>query len=146
MPENQKNSLNINPDHALFQGQIFGLVVSFYQNERPPAGLCGVMDWHFHGAISKCIQDGAITGKIGECIYLPIIRNSTTFHIILVGAGNSDAFGDRGPLPLETLQNLQKNLISLKIPKMGISQADFGQTQPDYFFKNFKGVSLWVTP
>ncbi len=133
-------------EKALFEGQIQGIVMTSYQNERPLCGLAGVLDWHFHGAISQCILQGAITGRVGECVYFPMNRNGTTYHIILAGAGHSTAPGERGQVPLETVHTLQKNLASLKLSKMGISKADFGHVSSEYFAKHLKGASLWIGP
>ena len=143
---NDHNPISLSADRALFEGQIQGLVVTFYQNERPPLGLCGLVDWHFHGALSRCIQIGAIQGEIGECIYFPFNRNNSVYHIILAGAGHSPGPGERKAVPVETFRSLQKNLVSLQIPKIGLSLSDFGQTQSDAFAKYLKGVPLWIAP
>lgn len=146
MADHLKNSLSLNADRALFDGQIQGLAVTFYENERPPFGLAGILDWHFQGAISRYLRNGVITGKEGECTYFPLTKNGMTYHLILAGAGHAAAPGQRGQVPASTLHNLQKNLASLKLPKIGVSKSDFGQVAPDYFSKNLKGVSLWIAP
>lgn len=146
MSENAKSSNSADACRALFEGQISALAVTFYQNERPLGGLAGILDWYCYGAISKCIQKGTITGRIGECIYFPFSRHGTVYHLILAGAGLSDAPGYRSSVSNETLEVLRKNLSSLKLPKVGISKSDFGQTQSEYFSKHLKGVSLWIAP
>ncbi len=134
------------PERALFDGQVQGLAAVFYQNERPPCGLSGALDWHFKGLISQYLQSGAILGHVGECCYFPITRHQTTFHILLVGAGHSERPGNRQSIPPETFVALQKNLSSLRIPKIGISMADFGVTSPELLKKRLKGASVWITP
>ena len=129
----------------LYEGQVQGLALAIFQNEKPPCGLAGIVDWHIHGRISRFLKSGAITGKIGECTYFPIRRKDSIFHFILAGAGLSEAPGIRNPVPKETIQSLYKNLVSLKIPKIGISQSDFGMSS-DAFTEQFKGVSLWISP
>ena len=133
-------------ERALFEGQIQGLVVTFYQNERPLGGLAGIIDWYFRGALSQYIQKGAIAGKAGECVYIPLVHLGSTYHIILAGAGDSTSPGHRHPLPATTLRALQQNLISLRLPSIGISMSDFGQSSPDSFAQSLKGVSLWIAP
>ena len=128
----------------LFEGQIQGIALAVFQNEKPPCGLAGLIDWHIQGRISKFLKSGAITGEIGECTYLPIHRKDSIFHFILAGAGHSQAPGIRNSVPKETIQILHKNLLSLKIPKVGISQSDFGMNA-DSFTQHFKGVSLWIS-
>lgn len=146
MIENQKNVLNLELDRALFDGQIQCLVLTLYQNERPPCGLSGLIDWHFQGLLSKYIRNGAITGSVGECTYFPVTRNGQTFHLLLAGSGHSAKPGEREPVPTETLQVLQKNLLSLKLAKVGISKQDFGDVPNEFFSKHLKGVNLWIAP
>lgn len=132
-------------ERALFDGRIQSVAVTAYQNERPFCGLAGLLDWRFHGAITKHILSGKITGKAGECVYLPMSRNGTTYHIILAGAGTTPSPGQRSTVPEETLQILKKNLISMRLPKIGISCSDFGYVTEDFFAKRLKGVPLWIT-
>lgn len=146
MSDSSKNSLSVNADQALFEGQIQAIAITFYENERPPCGLAGILDWHLQGAISRCLRMGAITGKAGECTYFPFARNGSTYHIILAGAGQSQAPGHREEVHSNTLHTLQQNLISLKLSKVGISKSDFGGVSSELLFKSLKGVSLWIAP
>src|SRR5689334_2527854 len=136
----------VDAEKALFEGQIQGIIVTSYENERPLCGLAGILDWRFHGAISKCILKGAITGKVGECVYFPMNRHGFTYHILLAGAGHSSAPGQRETVPADTLHALHKNLVSLKLPKIGISKSDFGNVTSEYLTKHLKGASLWIAP
>ena len=129
-------------DLALFNGQIQGLVATFRSGERPLTGLAGLLDWRFQGAISQCLKQGALTGNEGECVYFPVTRRGTTYHLILAGIG-SQAKG-AGPLPAETLRVLKKNLASLKIANIGFSRSDLGGVSDDYFSKNLKGIPVCV--
>jgi hypothetical protein len=142
----QKNTSGSELDRVLFEGQISSVAVTVFQNELPPCGLLGILDWHFRGAISQYIQQGAITGRVGECTYFPVTRNQSTYHLILAGAGYSEVAGQRATIPNETLQALQTNLISLKFSKTAVSKADFGNVSSDFFYKHLKGVSLWIAP
>lgn len=146
MGESAFHSLDIDADRALFEGQLQGLVITCYENERPLQGLAGLMDWRFFGAMSQCLKAGAITGKAGECVYFPISRNGETFHLILVGSGHAPSAGSRREPPAESIRALQKNLASLRLQKVGISRKDFGNVTNDYFTKNLKGVPLWIAP
>lgn len=136
--------LHMEADRALFQGNIGSLIVTFYENERPLAGLSGLLDWRFHGAISSFISSGVFTGAIGQCVYLPMVAHNVTLHLLFVGAGSSGSYGKRGHVPAETMRILKKNLSSLKLPKTGISRSDFGNASDDYFATNLKEVPLWI--
>ncbi len=139
-PENHDQS----PEEALFAGQIHGLVATFYQNERPPRGLAGRLDWYFHGAISRQLQNGAISGAAGECVYLPIQRNQATYHLLLLGSGEVKSPGRRGEISQSNLLILKKNLSSLKWKTTGVSRADFGNLANHALENSLKGVHLWI--
>src|SRR4051794_21541958 len=104
----------LEPDRALFDGQIETLVAAISENERPLAGLAGLLDWRFHGVISQGLRAGAITGAPGECVYLPVTKNGKNYRLILVGAGKSSRPGERTVLSPDSLRVLQKNLASMK--------------------------------
>ncbi|OFZ53122.1 MAG: hypothetical protein A2428_17770 [Bdellovibrionales bacterium RIFOXYC1_FULL_54_43] len=138
------HSLDVDADRALFTGEVQGLAVTFFENERPLAGLAGLLDWRFQGVISDYLREGAITGAAGQCAYIPITRNGIIYHLILAGAGESSAPGQRTKVPAETWKVLQKNLSSLKLKKIGISRRDFGDFTDDLLSKHMKGVPLWI--
>ena len=140
----QKNTIELDADRALFEGHIQGIVATLYQNERPLSGLAGLLDWRFQGVISQRLRSGAITGQSGECTYFPVVRNGIVYHLILVGAGNSESAGARSPLPTTCLKILEKNLNSLHLNKMGVSRSDFGNVSQDFSSKQLKGTSIWV--
>ena len=144
-------TLDLAADRALFEGKLQGMVVTCYQNERPLAGLAGLLDWRFHGALSRCLRQGAFSGKPGECVYFPVTRHlqggsTQVIHLILAGCGHSTEPGARGDVPAETLALVRQNLASLRLKRIGASRADFGAAGPEYFGKSLKGVELWITP
>lgn len=138
--------ITVPADQALFEGKVDGLVIAFHENERPLWGLAGLMDWRFQGAVSRHLRRGEITGKPGECVYLPVSRNGITYHLIFVGGGFSSQPGRRTSLPAESLRSLRKNLASLKIQKLGASKSDFGDVSEDYFSDHLKGIPIWTLP
>ena len=137
--------LDLEADRALFESQIEIIVAAIYENERPLAGLSGLLDWRFQGAISKCIRSGAISGEAGECAYIPVVKNGKTFRILLTGAGKSPRPGDRSIPPVESLRALTKNLAGLKLSSIGISRRDFGNPSEEFFTKHLKGIPVRVT-
>jgi hypothetical protein len=145
------NHLNMTVDQAFFPAErrsIEGIIVSIYQNERPLAGLAGLLDWRFRGAISHHVRAGFITGKEGECVYLPLSARGQTYHLLLVGAGTANQAGDRGALPALSVSTLKKNLLSLRLPKIGISRSDFenqhNRNSFEQLLQNLKGLPLWT--
>ncbi len=137
--------LDLDADRALFDGKILGIIATCYENERPLQGLAGLLDWRFQGAISNCLQAGVITGRPGECAYLPVIRGGRVYHLLLVGAGLlPDDHSRRKRPPKEAWVNLSKNLSSLRLERIGISCSDFGGVDVDYFKSKLEGLSLWI--
>ncbi len=131
----------LDPEKALFLDQphspLDGIAVTFYENERPLRGLVGLLDWRFHGAISDYLRAGAMSGKSGECVYLPInASGGRTYHLIPLSAGAAPEPGARRKIGSETLQALKKNISSLKLKRIGISRHDFGGALPD-------GIESW---
>ena len=132
------------PEQALFSGQIQGLVAAFFQNERPPRGLAGRLDWYLQGAISKQLQSGAISGSAGECVYFPIQKNQSTCHLLLLGCGEAKSPGHRAAVARANLQILKKNLLSLQWKTTGISRSDFGNPTDLALETSLGGVQLWI--
>jgi len=52
--------------------------------------LAGLLDWRFQGVISGFLGSGFLTGRTGECAYLPVERGGVTYHLVLVGADSRD--------------------------------------------------------
>ena len=130
---------------ALFQRQVEGLLIGLRSNELPPRGLAGELDWRFEGQISQFLKKGFIQGRAGECIYLPVLRAETTYHLILFGLGDTPIKS----LPKDSLKTLQNNIQKMGIKKFGISKKDFGDslTQIESLFsdKNQEG-EVWMLP
>jgi hypothetical protein len=140
--------VELEAERALFETrpeyQIDALVAAIHENERPLSGLSGLLDWRFHGAISKCLRAGAINGQLGECTFLPVTKNGVVYRLILAGAGKSSSPGERSAIPPESLKLLHKNLVHLKLSSVGISRRDFGNPAQEYFSKNLKQIPLRV--
>ncbi|MDR3608255.1 MAG: hypothetical protein P4M08_12870 [Oligoflexia bacterium] len=158
--QHEHTQLEIDPEEALFS-QVDGWVAVFHENERPLLGLAGRLDWRFRGEISKYLKAGAISGKLGECAYIPLSlpqQPNPIRHLILIGAGPSPDDGNDGrndgrrrelaDLTPESVKPLIKNLQSLGLKKVGVSQSDFGGIDQvnSLFHSDLQGVSLWITP
>lgn len=147
MTDSQQQNLDLMPDFALFRGHLNGLVAFFPLNERPLQGLAGLLDWRFQGVLSEQIKAGAISGKPGECVYVPVSRAQVTYHLLLAGAGYSNFPGDRSQIPAESLHALKRNLVSLKLERIGISRSDIGVSDEllnEFLNEHLKGAPLWI--
>jgi len=144
MAHSELQVLDIEADRALFAGEIQGLASLIFHNERPLSGLAGLLDWKFAGALSDYIRAGVITGEVGQCVYVPITKFNITYHVLLLGAGDTPTPGARDKIPPETLRVLQKNLAGLKLEKIGISRRDFGNSSDEHLNKQLKGCKVWI--
>lgn len=129
-----------------FSGEIEGLVVTCYENERPLQGLAGKLDWYFAGSISQALRSGTIVGKPGECAYMPLSRGGRTYHTLVIGAGSTPQAGKRTRVPDESLRILKKNLTTLGLDPVGVSRSDFGDVDDDFFMRHLSGAAIHVLP
>jgi hypothetical protein len=54
------------------------LVLGIFSDEKPPRGICGLIDWRLNGMISQEIKQGRITGDFMEKILIPFPRRIGT--------------------------------------------------------------------
>lgn len=143
----QLNPIDRPIEALLFEGQVQAVIATIFQNERPPSGLAGVLDWYFQGKVSQSFRAGIMTGKEGECVYFPMSsRIGTPYHLFFIGGGFASDQGERAPISQASLAKVQKNLQSLKISSIGVSRSDFGNLEDRIFKKAFQGESLWIGP
>jgi hypothetical protein len=136
--------LEISLDQALNENKVDGIVAVIYENERPMQGLAGWVDWRFRGLVSRFIKTGAVTGRIAECVYVPFPGPDATTHLVLIGGGHLSRYGKRGLISDEAFSALRKNLVSLNIRTLGISQTEFGGLNADYLEKQLKGAAGFI--
>jgi leucyl aminopeptidase len=68
------------------------LVVNLFQGVKNPAGATGAVDRALDGAISNLIEDGEITGKMGELTLLHTMGKISPDRVVVVGLGAPDDF------------------------------------------------------
>lgn len=139
-------ALEIAAERALFDGKIEGIIAPIYENERPLKGLAGQLDWRLGGQVSQYLRQGALSGRSGECAYVPIQKAGRVYHLILVGGGVLNRFAKRGLLPDEAFSSLRKNLKKLGLGNLALSRADFGGLTDDYLAKHLGEPSVWIAP
>jgi hypothetical protein len=140
----QPQTLDRDAADALFAGELRGVVAALPRNERPLQGLAGLLDWRFGGAISRYLREGAIRGEPGELCYFPLRLGGREYHLLLAGAGDSPAPGQRKLLPRESVAAVRENLRALKLTRMGISRQDWGGI--DQGKLEWEGVPVWLMP
>lgn len=63
------------------------LVLGFFSDEKPPRGICGLMDWRLNGMISREIKQGHINGEFKEKVAIPWPERIGSDLLFLFGLG-----------------------------------------------------------
>ena len=65
------------------------LALGIFADEKPPRGICGLIDWRLNGMISREIKQGKINGEFKEKIVIPFPQRIGAEMLLLFGLGNS---------------------------------------------------------
>ena len=68
------------------------LVVLLSEDERPPRGVAGLIDWRGGGRISDLLASGFLTGAAGEKVLVPGSGIFPSHKFVLCGIGSIEAF------------------------------------------------------
>jgi hypothetical protein len=71
------------------------LMTGLAEDERPPHGVTGLVDWRLAGRISRIIQDGFATGALGEVLLVPGKPKLPFDKILVFGLGKRAEFDER---------------------------------------------------
>jgi hypothetical protein len=63
------------------------LVAGFFEDERPPRGSCGWIDWRLNGLVSRFLMNERLTGVWKEGTLIPSQGRVNSKMILLVGLG-----------------------------------------------------------
>ena len=135
----------LDAETLLFTGQVQGLILSCFENERPLQGLAGKLDWRLRGMLSDFLRAGSITGKAGECCYVPVRWHERTLHLFLAGGGYLTEGMKRPELPPASWEKLKTNLKSLRVGSMAVSIADLGGIDAATVKARLTGLEVQVT-
>jgi hypothetical protein len=69
-------------DHA---GDV--LVLTAFSDERPLAGLAGLVDWRLQGALSEWMMNGFATGRANERVLYPTRGRLSQRFVLMIGLG-----------------------------------------------------------
>jgi hypothetical protein len=115
-------------DLALSQKKIQGLCLLCFENERPPGGALGYLDWLLAGHFTRLLKTQVLTGKKGQVLYTPVLFNGSTLHFIIVGAGYVENAGVRPGFEAELLEQAISKAEGLKLEGLGIVTRDWNLT------------------
>jgi hypothetical protein len=135
------------------------LVLGFFSDEKPPRGLCGVVDWRLNGAISRELAAGRISGASGEQVAFAFSRRLPVARVLLFGMGplanmTYDALYEAGYQLSKTMGGMRSREFAFSIPgagRCGLLVATMAEAAVtgcfDYFSRNREAgatVQPWV--
>jgi hypothetical protein len=89
------------------------IVSTIASDERPPHGVTGLLDFRLAGRISRLIQAGFATGKVGEVLLIPGKPKLPFDKILLFGIGQCSEFND--PVFRTVLNKILRTLEGLRV-------------------------------
>ncbi len=97
------------------------LIAAVFEDERPPQGVAGLVDWRSAGRLSSLIRSGFFTGGLGEALLIPGRPGVPFDKIVLIGAGDPQRL-DEGTFEalarrmLRTAQDLAVRQVVAELP------------------------------
>lgn len=97
------------------------LVTGLAEDERPPHGVAGLVDFRLAARVSRLLQKGFATGRIGEVLLIPGKPRLPFDKILLFGLGPLSQFSElayRAVLEkmLATLEGLRARTAVVELP------------------------------
>lgn len=97
------------------------LVAGLAEDERPPQGVAGLVDWRLAGRISRLVKRRFATGKLGEVLMVPAKPQMPFEKVILYGLGKRVEFEEaifRSVIErvLNTLSDLRVRTAVVELP------------------------------
>lgn len=97
------------------------LVAAILEDERPPHGLAGLVDWRLAGRISALLASGYATGVLGEVLLVPGKPRLPFDKLLLFGIGRRRDFSERVYRTaiehvLRTLEGLRARTAVVELP------------------------------
>ncbi len=95
------------------------VVVPLATDDRPPRGVCGLLDWRLRGDISNLIARGAITGELGEVTLIATEGRLPMERAFVLGMGpRSRLNGERAEA---LLQQALPNLLRAGVRSLAVA-------------------------
>lgn len=95
-----------------------------YRDERPLAGLAGLLDWRLAGRLSRLARRDFLVGDVGELVTLPVRSRLPFDKLLLAGLGPRAAFGEATfkavlERTLDALEGLHVKKAVMELPGRG---------------------------
>lgn len=70
------------------------VIAAVAQDEAPPHGVAGLLDWRLAGRVSRLIERGFLTGAVGEVVLVPGKPKLPFDKVLLFGVGQRADFSE----------------------------------------------------
>lgn len=95
-----------------------------YRDERPLAGLAGLVDWRLAGRLSRLAKQGFLLGEVGELLAVPVRSRLPFDKLLVAGLGPRATFGETTfkkvlARTLGALEGLQVKKAVVELPGRG---------------------------
>lgn len=70
------------------------LALAWFEDERPPRGVAGLVDWRLGARLSRVLASGFASGALGEVLLVPGKPGVPFDKILLFGAGPVSSFDE----------------------------------------------------
>lgn len=129
------------PEEAMMQKLVNGFYALLPKNENPLQGLAGKLDWHFHGQVSRFLNEKKLAPS--GVTFIPLKVRDHTVSLFLHGINSRDESKSHAKEIGASIKSIRKNFPDVKLC---LSQSDFGQNGIDAVLAEAGGEPLWVTP
>lgn len=85
----------LNPDLRALDGHPTEVLVgNVFEDERPPRGVAGLVNWRLGGRVDRLLESNFLTGARGEVLLLPGRPRLEADKVLLFGLGARASFDD----------------------------------------------------
>jgi hypothetical protein len=68
------------------------ICVFVFEDQRPPRGAAGLLDWRLCGRLSRWMRQGRLSGRRGERLLAPLAGRLPWPRLVVIGAGPQGSF------------------------------------------------------
>lgn len=117
---------------ALDQVSADVVVGALCEDERPPRGLAGLVDFRLGSRLSEHCLRGRLTGQRGERFLLPVRSRLPFDKAVIFGLGPRASFDEEAfvallPSVLDTIEGLRARRVALELPGRHLGAVDIAR-------------------
>lgn len=96
-------------------------VATLFEDEKPPRGLTGLLDWHLNGKISSFILEEIFSGRFGEKLLFNVSSRLPWERYMLVGMGfhseiTPENYGEISNIIISSIADMKYDSVCCQVP------------------------------